>query len=273
MKKSNIIDSSESIIVSNKLSTLFCRLSLIVLITGVLFLVQSQTDAYARGCGTVPLTPIANCGFETGDFTGWVTQDLIDPFFSLKVGGAGLRPLISFFVSAPTQGVWAALTGFDGNGPGTIRVAQDVSLPPSSTELTFDYRCGWSLASGATEDRTFSVNIEESGGGALLQSDLILTAQAGTIALPHSGGNMKGVVDVSAFSGQTVRISFDWFVPQDFTGPAFCQLDNVSVGGNPSRPNPIRMGINSNGWYFGNSRIYGYKKKESGCLKSKNTKI
>ena len=38
-----------------------------------------------------------------------------------------------------------------------------------------------------------------------------------------------GIVDVSAFEGQSVRISFDWFVPQNFTGPAFCQLDNVSV--------------------------------------------
>jgi len=33
------------------------------------------------------------------------------------------------------------------------------------------------------------------------------------------------------------------------------------------------MGSNSHGWYSGNSRIYGYEKKESECLKHYNTKI
>ena len=41
MKKSNIIDSSAFSIISKKLSTLVFRLSLIVLIAGGLFLVQS----------------------------------------------------------------------------------------------------------------------------------------------------------------------------------------------------------------------------------------
>jgi len=74
---------------------------------------------------------------------------------------------------------------------------------------------------GATEDKTFEVNIEPSGGGAPLQTDLILTAEAGTTAIPNSGNNLVGIVDVSAFAGQSVRISFDWFVPQIFTGPVF----------------------------------------------------
>ena len=163
--------------------------------------------------------------------SGWVTQDLSIPFFALTVDGAGVSPGFGFFLSDPTQGVFAALTGFDGNGPGTIRIAQDVVLPPGSTDLIFDYQCAWDLLNEAqaTLDRTFEVNIEESGGGALLQSDLILTAQAGTTAIPDSGGNLVGMVDVSAFAGQSVRISFDWFVPEDFSGPAFCQLDNVSV--------------------------------------------
>ena len=147
-----------------------------------------------------------------------------------KLGGAGLGPGGSFFLSNPTQGVFAALTGFDGNGPGTIRIAQDVVLPGGSDQLVFDYECAWDMASsGATEDKTFEVNIEPSGGGAPLQTDLILTAQAQTTAIPDSGSNLVGVVDVSTFAGQSVRISFDWFVPQEFTGPAFCQLDNVSV--------------------------------------------
>jgi len=137
--------------------------------------------------------------------------------------------ILVFFLSDPTQGIFAALPGFDGEGPGTIRIAQDVVSLKGSNQLVFDYECAWDMASfGATEDRTFEVNIEPSGGGAPLQTDLILTAEAGTTAIPSSPG-LVGLVDVSAFAGQAVRISFDWFVPQVFTGPAFCQLDNVSV--------------------------------------------
>lgn len=162
-----------------------------------------------------------------------MTQDLTDPFFPLLVGGAGIdqdnTDDFGFFLSDPTQGIFAALPGFDGEGPGTIRIAQDVVSLKGSNQLVFDYECAWDMASfGATEDRTFEVNIEPSGGGAPLQTDLILTAEAGTTAIPSSPG-LVGLVDVSAFAGQAVRISFDWFVPQVFTGPAFCQLDNVSV--------------------------------------------
>jgi len=139
--------------------------------------------------------------------------------------------ILVFFLSDPTQGVFAALTGFDGDGPGTIRIAQDIALPEGSNQLVFDYECAWDMTFGATLDRTFEVNIEPSGGGAPLQTDLILTAQAGTIVTPSSGANLVGIVDVSAFAEAPVRISFDWFVPQFFTGPAFCQLDNVSVTG------------------------------------------
>ena len=232
MIKSNVIDFFESGIVPRKLTTFFLCLFLLVLVTGGLFPVLSQTDTYAQDCDTVPLNPIANCGFETGDFTGWVTQDLTEPFFALEVGGAGISPGEGLFTSDPPQGIYAALNGFGGDVIGTIRVVQDVVLPPGSTELTFDYRCGWDLEFEdipSVQKRTFSVNVEESGGGAILQSDLILNPQAGTQALPDNGGNMVGEVDVSAFAGQAVRISFNWFASAFSTGPAFCQLDNVSV--------------------------------------------
>ena len=89
---------------------------------------------------------------------------------------------------------------------------------------------------GPSPNRTFEVNIEPTGGGTPLQTDIILTALGGTTAIPDSGGDITGAVDISSFSGQAVRISFDWIVPGDFTGPAFCQLDNIAV--NPSNPIP-----------------------------------
>ena len=141
-----------------------------------------------------------------------MTQDLTAPFFPLLVGGAGIdqdnTDDFGFFLSDPTQGVFAALTGFDGERPGTIRIAQDVVFLKGSNQLVFDYECAWNMASfGATEDRTFEVNIEPSGGGAPLQTDLILTAEAGTTAIPNSGNNLVGIVDVSAFAGQSGLVS------------------------------------------------------------------
>lgn len=64
---------------------------------------------------------------------------------SLSVGGAGLSPGFGFFASAPTDGRFAALHGFDGNGPGTIRIGQDVTVTADGTLVEFDYRAAWDL--------------------------------------------------------------------------------------------------------------------------------
>lgn len=179
----------------------------------------------------LPGNLLNNCGFETGDFTGWVTQDITSPLYALTVRGAGFNPGYGIFSSAPTEGSYAATTGFDAAAPGMIRLAQDVSLPDSSSiELTFDYRAGWDLVPyGATLDRTFSVTVEPSGGGTALYQIVILTVPANTFNLDT--GDLSASVDLSAFAGQSVRVSFDWWVPEIATGPAFFQLDNVRLGG------------------------------------------
>ncbi|MFQ5649747.1 MAG: FlgD immunoglobulin-like domain containing protein [bacterium] len=167
-----------------------------------------------------------NGSFETGDFSSWTTQDMSSPFFPLSVEGAGITPGFGFFSSEPTDGDFAAIHGFDGDGPGTIRIAQDVTVPPSALFLEFDYRAAWDLLTfGATQDRTFEVNIEPAGGGTPLHTELILTAVSGTQEMDT--GPQTGVVDMSPFAGQDVRISFDWHIPETFSGPGFFQLDNV----------------------------------------------
>lgn len=173
---------------------------------------------------------IANGSFETGTFAGWVTQDLPVPWFPLGVYPGGTVDNFGWgWFNTPTDGVFDAVSGWDGDpsgGTGLIRIAQDAFI--IAPTLTFDYRAAWDLASfGATIDRTFTVNIEPNGGGANLQSNLILTAAAGSINFDT--GPLNGAVDVSAFLGQTVRISFDLFVPQVFTGPAQFTLDNVQL--------------------------------------------
>lgn len=178
-----------------------------------------------------------NCSFETGDFTGWEAADLSTPFFPLQVGGAGVSTTAgawTSFSSAPTDGSFACLSGFDGDGAtGTtnvISIGQDITLaadPPA--DLEFDYRAAWDLANFAAPmfDRTLEVHIEPAGGGAPLQIDTILTAQAGTVT--EDDGDMTGVVDLSAFAGSTVYVRIVQTVPEDFVGPGFMQIDNVRV--------------------------------------------
>lgn len=175
--------------------------------------------------------PLVNCGFETGDFSGWVTTDLTTPLFPLMVGGGGIDLGYGFFVSQPTEGSWAALHGFDGDGPGVIQIAQDVSLPDSTEYLLFDYRGAWDLTFGATQDRLFQVSIGPYGGGVPTQTTTILTAIAGMTVTDT--GALNGGIDLSAFAGTSVRVSFDWVVPEAFSGPAFFQLDNVLVVAHP----------------------------------------
>ncbi len=189
-----------------------------------------DTPESTHDCNDV-LNPITNCGFESGDFTGWGTEDAGTPFFAMAVAGGGISPGFGLFTSAPTEGAFSAQHGFDGDGAtgpvSAIRVWQDLSLPPGSGDLIFDYRGGWDLTFGGVIDRTFRVDIEPIGGGAALQTDTILTALQGTTVLDT--GSLEGLVDVSSHAGSDVRISFEWDIPEDFTGPGFFELDNVLV--------------------------------------------
>jgi cysteine-rich repeat protein len=184
----------------------------------------------------VPQNPVANCSFESG-FTSWITKDMVTPFVALAVSPAetsitGLVP----WLTAPTDGGSSATHGFDGGGPDTIEVSQEVVVPPGA-QLTFTYRAGWDLVTfcgGCTLARTFSVVVEPSGGGAPLQSTDVLTVAPQT-QNPDTG-TRSGSVDLSAFDGQAVRLKFAWDVPESSTGPAAFEIDNILMTGGVAVP-------------------------------------
>lgn len=178
-----------------------------------------------------------NCSFETGDFTGWTTQDLATPFYPLAVEMGGVQQVIdpwTTFTSAPTDGTYSANTGWDGDGAtgmfGTIEIGQDITLDADTpANLEIDYRAAWDMVdfAMATMDRTIEVHVEPEGGGVPLQTDVVFTATAGTVE--DDTGDQTAIVDLGAFAGSSVYIRIVFVVPEDFAGPAFATIDNVRV--------------------------------------------
>jgi hypothetical protein len=175
---------------------------------------------------------LVNRGFESGSTSGWIVSDIALPYSPVRVRPRLYRPNSLFFYSQPTEGQFALVHGFDGAGPGTIRVAQEISVPLGKSQLTFDYRAAWNLRN-ALYDRTINVVIEPMGGGLPLDFTTIVRASAGSFNADT--GPMSGSIDLSAYAGRTIRVSFDADVPEGNRGPGFFQLDNVALtsGGAP----------------------------------------
>ncbi len=176
---------------------------------------------------------IENGSFETGDFTGWGTKDIGIPFIPLEVRAAG-EPVFGF-PTTPTDGGFAAGHGFDGGGPDTIEIFQDVAIPADidTATLSFDWRAAWIIFPPDALPRTLDVVIEPAGGGAPLQETNILTAAPNPGGPPSDTGDQSAVVDLSVFSGSSIRINLRASVPEFFTGPAHLQIDNVSLTVSP----------------------------------------
>ncbi len=156
-----------------------------------------------------------------------LVEDLDSPYRAMTTAQAGIRDgAFHSFSTAPTNGTYAIVNGFDGGGPGHILLGKD--LLAGYNTVTFDYRAGWDMVPyGASQNRTFTFRIEPYGGGTALQETVILTANAGTNV--NDTGAQSSTIDISSFNTQNIRIVFDWYIPESFTGPALFQLDNINI--------------------------------------------
>ena len=172
---------------------------------------------------------MTNGSFETGDFTGWGTKDIADPFYTLEVRVAGNSPGWGLFLTEPTDGSFAATHGFDGGGPDTIEIFQDVAIPPGhSAILTFDWRAGWDFTEGIPATvRILDLVVQPAGGGSPLSTTNILTADPEVNMVLLDTGPNSDSIDLSAFAGSSIRINFLSIIPDEFSGPAHLQIDNV----------------------------------------------
>jgi Immunoglobulin I-set domain. len=182
-----------------------------------------------------PAPLLANGSYESGNLSGWLVTDISAPLLPVRIASQGFNSGFGFFSAAPIDGNFCLVEGFDGDGPGRIRVAVDVVLPPSPVTLTFKYRAAWDMLNyaGSSLPRTFGVTIEPYGGAAF-QTTTLLTAAPGTANFDT--GNLPAVIDLSAFFNRAIRISFDANIPESFTGPGFLMLDNVVLTSFPTPP-------------------------------------
>jgi hypothetical protein len=131
----------------------------------------------------------------------------------------------------PRDGLWDAWNGFDGAGPMSYTLYQDVKIPqcPATRPiLTWKDRVQWdfALTSTATAPRTYSVQIRPptTAGPATLY-----TFSTGIAHVIGDTGWQTHNADLSAFAGSTVRLWFEEQIPETFTGPAQLEIDAVSL--------------------------------------------
>lgn len=210
-------------------------------------------------------TTLTNGGFESGNLTGWVLTDNNNGWGGFprltnysNVYGAGVIAPGGwpFFHSQPSEGNFAFLNAFDGPAA-TIKLAQGVVVTADATIVSFDYRAAWAygVIGTATQNRTFAVNAVVGGmdhrfpiltapRGILVQGCMPGAAACpdGTLGVELDTGLLHGSVDLSAFVGETVSLTFEWHIPETFTGPGFFQLDNIRAeGANVPEPGSLAL--------------------------------
>ena len=171
---------------------------------------------------TLPLWK--NGSFETTDFYGWIE----DNDFEVVESGRSLGSIWDqFFSIEATDGNYAAVHESSGL-IGTVQLSQELYIPAGGASLTFDYRMGWDLTSGySTQPRQFKISIYPENSDTALITHLIKEVAPNTKLL--DSGIQSGNIDVSEFSCQSVRISFEFYYPEQNSSLSLLLLDNVKL--------------------------------------------
>jgi hypothetical protein len=191
-----------------------------------LLLVTGCACAFAASASASPTNLIVNGGFETGTFTGWsATTTLSPPLCPWQFNSCGW---FTFVTPAVDGGSHFADNGFDGAGPGTFTLSQTVTIPAGTATLSWE---DYVQATYSGTARTSEVRILDASGTTTLGTPYSYSVPTGTFV---DTGWVQHSVDLSAFAGQTVEVAFVQTVPQNFTGPAEFDIDNVQLLASPS---------------------------------------
>jgi hypothetical protein len=161
---------------------------------------------------------VSNGDFETGNLSGWQTQDSgsISPQNKWYSYSGTTSPLNLFTVHAPPQGSFAAIT--DQGGPGAHFLYQDLALPVGGTQLQLSmlvyYDSDALLSSPNSLDST-TPNNQQYRVDLIRPSAPLDTVSSGDILTPvfrTQNGDpatldpVPVTVDLAPLAGQTVRL-------------------------------------------------------------------
>lgn len=190
----------------------------------------SSMDAPPTASAQTEGSGLWNGSFETGDFSGWTPNVTGAPFVPWLVSPAGDGS--GFFAPTdPQDGDFVAWNGFDGEGPMEFTLQRDIKVGGGPLPaLTWSDRAQWDFTLGvpATQPRLIELQILDPGSG-----EVLATPYSESTGLDDTGdtGWQNRMADLSAFRGQTVRISFRQVIPEAFAGPGQYELDAVDLVG------------------------------------------
>jgi len=175
-----------------------------------------------------PLPILVNGGFESGDFTGWTASvndsGELTPW-TVAPAGSGW-----FGNSAPLEGRFDALNGFDGLAGLEYVLSQNFIVPPDITggELVFHDRIQFdSLGLPSALPRVYEATLRDVAGNRLATLVLQEIELDGSEFTDH--GWRRRSVDLLPYAGQPVRVQLSESVPESFSGPAAIEFDDFRV--------------------------------------------
>jgi len=163
---------------------------------------------------------VTNGDFETGNLSGWQTQDTSGGLWEAYSGTLldGMFP-----VPAPPQGSFAAIT--EEGDPSQLFLYQDVTLPPQGAAIglsMFAYYTAYAdivspddLSAFPNEQYRIDVMKPSAPIDSVASGDILATVFRTVAGDPLSLGPTKKTADLSAFAGQTVRLRLANVVTED----------------------------------------------------------
>lgn len=158
---------------------------------------------------------ITNGNFETGDFTGWTTQNAGEGAWFVYAGT--VSPLSGSTIAPPPEGNFAATT--DQTGPGTHILFQDVTLEPNNTHtlsfiLYYVNQAGvfftpdnLDFADGPKQQYRVDI-IDPNAPVDSVTTGVLAQVFRTEVGDPNSLAPTSFSFDLTPFAGQTVRLRF-----------------------------------------------------------------
>ena len=174
---------------------------------------------------------IANGSFETGTLAGWTPITTGPPFLPWQVTMAGQGGSYGLFTTQPQAGQFNAWNGFDGAGPMSFALFQEIRVPVclgTTAALRWKSRVQWNFAltGNATLPRTLTAQVRQTGG---TPPTTIYNFSTGTARVIGDTGWQSHTANLASFKGSTIQLWFEENIPEPFTGPGQFEIDAVSL--------------------------------------------